>query len=277
MKNIQGQVAVITGGASGIGRLVAFGLAERGARVVAWDVNEAALGALEREGRERGLELSGTLCDISDREAVYREAVALLGRMGSVDILVNNAGVVSGSTFLETPDEKILKTMAVNVHSNFWTVKAFLPGMIERRRGHIVTISSAAGIIGVTGLADYSAGKFAVFGFHEAIRMELRRRESPVASTVVMPFFIDTGMFEGVRTRFPLLLPIMKSEYAAKRIVAAILAHKKRLIMPRFVYSVYLLRLLPVAIFDILADFFGVNSSMDAFKGRGDAAPGTRP
>jgi len=274
MKDIRGQVAVITGGASGIGRLIGIGMAERGARVVAWDLNAEALQAFEAEGRARGLDLSGVVCDVSDREAVYRIARETEERIGPVDILVNNAGVVSGSTFFDTPDEKILKTMQVNVHANFWTVKAFLPGMIARGRGHLVTISSAAGIIGVMGLADYSAGKFAVFGFHEALRMELRRLKSAVATTVVCPFFIDTGMFAGVRTRFPFLLPIMKSEQAAGRIVSAILRNRKRLVMPPFVYSVYLLRLLPVALFDLAADFFGVNHSMDGFVGRAAAASG---
>ncbi|MFA6507667.1 MAG: SDR family NAD(P)-dependent oxidoreductase, partial [Treponemataceae bacterium] len=139
---------------------------------------------------------------------------------------------------------------------------------IERNRGHLVTISSAAGLIGVTGLADYSASKFAVFGFHEALRTELRRLKSAVKTTVICPFFIDTGMFDGVRSRFPLLLPIMKSEKAAARMVGAILRNRKRLIMPPFAYSVYVLRLFPVAVFDAMADFFGVNNSMDQFKGR---------
>ncbi len=121
---------------------------------------------------------------------------------------------------------------------------------------------------GVTGLADYSASKFAAFGLHEAIRMELRRLKKNIQTTVVCPFFINTGMFDGVKTRFPLLLPIMEPEQAARRILNAILKNKKRLIMPPFVYSVYLLRLLPVSWFDGLADFFGVNHAMDSFKGR---------
>jgi len=268
MNNIHGQVALITGGASGIGRLVALRLAGLGARVILWDLNPEGLKAVEEEGRKLGLSVTGMVCDVSDRAAVYRQAAAAAESVGPVDILVNNAGIVSGGPFLDTADERILKTMEVNVHSSFWTVKAFLPGMIERGRGHLVTVSSAAGIVGVTGLADYSAAKFAVFGFHEAIRMELRRVKSRVRTTVVCPFFIDTGMFDGVKTRFPLLLPILKSDYAAKRIVGAILGGKKRLIMPRFVYSVYLLRLLPAVMFDPLADFFGVNSAMDKFRGR---------
>jgi all-trans-retinol dehydrogenase (NAD+) len=121
------------------------------------------------------------------------------------------------------------------------------------------------------GLADYSASKFAVFGFDESLRMELRRRKSAVRTTVVCPFFIDTGMFRGVRTRFPLFLPILKSEYAARRIVSAVLKNRRRLLMPPFIYAVFWLRLLPAAALDVMADFFGINHSMDHFTGRTEA------
>jgi all-trans-retinol dehydrogenase (NAD+) len=268
MKTLNGKIALITGGASGIGRLVALAFAERGARVMVWDLNAQAIAELETEARTRRLYISGMRCDVSDRKAVYECAKKTAETIGPVDILVNNAGIVSGTTFLDTPDEKMIKTMEINAMANFWTVKAFLPGMLERNSGHLVTISSAAGIVGVTGLADYSASKFAAFGFHEAIRTEIRRLGKKVHTTVVCPFFINTGMFDGVSTRFPLILPILKSEYAARRIVQAVMKKKKRLMMPRFVYSVYLLRLLPVALMDALADFFGVNRAMDNFRGR---------
>jgi len=75
-------------------------------------------------------------------------------------------------------------------------------------------------------------------------------------------------MFEGVKTRVPLLLPILKKEYAVKKIVKAVLKNKTRLIMPRFVFSVFLLRLVPTAIMDLIADFFGISHAMDDFKGR---------
>ena len=268
MKKLNGKVALITGGASGIGRLVAEKLASRGARVVVWDLNPASIEILSKEAAASGLAITGMVCDVTDREAVYRLAREVETTVGPVEILVNNAGVVSGKTLLETPDDRIVKTMEVNVLANAWTVKAFLPGMYERNSGHVVTISSAAGLVGVTGLADYSASKFAAFGFHEAIRMEIRHQRKKIRTTVVCPFFIDTGMFAGVRTRFPLLLPILKPEYAARRIVGAIARGKKRLIMPRFVYSVFLLRLLPVAVMDVIADFFGMTRAMDHFTGR---------
>ncbi len=268
MKDVKDKTVLITGGASGIGRLVGLTLAARGAKILVWDLNAGNITKLEEEARGRGFFIKGWVCDVSNKDEVYRLAEIVKAEVGPVDILVNNAGVVSGSSFLETPDEKILKTMEVNTQAQFWTTKAFLPAMIERNTGHLVTISSAAGIIGVTGLADYSASKFAAFGFHEAIRMELRRLKSRVRTTVVCPFFIDTGMFQGVKTRFPLLLPILKPEYAARRICRAILHNQKRLIMPRFVYAVYMIRLLPVGAFDAIADFFGINHTMDNFTGR---------
>jgi all-trans-retinol dehydrogenase (NAD+) len=268
MKSVQDKSVLITGGASGIGRLMAMDFAQRGAKVAVWDLNRNALKLLEAEAKDLGISIKGMVCDVSDKTAVYKQAAALTKKSGPLDILVNNAGVVSGKALLETPDEKIEKTMAINVLPLFWTAKAFLPSMIERDSGHIVTISSAAGLIGVTGLADYSASKFAAFGFDESLRMELRRLKSKVKTTVICSFFIDTGMFLGVKTRFPMLLPILKSPKAAGRIVRAVLNNRKRLIMPRFIYMIGLLRMLPTPMLDLIADFFGISHSMDHFTGR---------
>jgi all-trans-retinol dehydrogenase (NAD+) len=247
---------------------MAFDFAERGARVVIWDLNQGALNQAETEAAEKNLSIRAMICDVSNREDVYRRAESLIREIGPVDILINNAGVVSGRPMLETPDDLIEKTMRVNSHALFWTAKAFLPKMIERNSGHIVTIASAAGLIGVRGLADYCASKFAAYGFNESVRMELRRIKSRVRTTVVCPFFIDTGMFSGVKTRFPLLLPILKSSYAAKKIVSAVLKNKEQLIMPRFANTLFVLRLFPPALVDMAADFFGINHAMDEFKGR---------
>jgi all-trans-retinol dehydrogenase (NAD+) len=276
MKDIKDKVVLITGGGSGIGRLMAIAFAEKKAKVIIWDINAKAIKAVEEEAAEKRLFIKGMVCDVSNRENVYSQAKKLVSGYGPLDILINNAGVVSpkganpapGPTFLSIPDESIIKTIDINTFSLFWTCKAFLPSMIERNSGHIVTISSAAGIIGVKGLSDYCAGKFAAFGFNESLRMEFRRMKSAIKTTVVCPFFIDTGMFDGVKTRFHLLLPILKSKYATKKIVSAVLKNRRLLIMPRFVYSVFILRLLPTWALDLTADFFGISHAMDDFKGR---------
>jgi all-trans-retinol dehydrogenase (NAD+) len=268
MKDITGKVVVVTGGASGIGRLIALDFAERGAKTVVWDMNETGLREMEETGRSRGLFIRAVRCDVSDRAEVYRAAGRLETELGPVDILVNNAGVVSGSPLTDTPDEKILNTISVNVLALFWTTRAFLPGMLERNSGHLVTIGSAAGIIGVTGLVDYSASKFAAFGYHEALTMELRKKGSAVKTTLVCPFYIDTGLFEGASTRFPLILPILKKENAARRIVKAVLNNKRMIVLPPVVRIVFLLRLFPSFIFDGVVGFLGISHTMDHFTGR---------
>ena len=140
--------------------------------------------------------------------------------------------------------------------------------MLERDRGHIVTIASAAGLVGTSKLVDYCASKHAAVGFDESLRLELRRARSRVLTTVVCPFYIDTGMFQGVKSRFPLLLPILGEEKVAARIVRALERNERQVIMPPLIRILPAMRLLPIALFDRVIDFFGVNTSMDEFTGR---------
>ncbi len=165
-------------------------------------------------------------------------------------------------------DAEVERTFAVNTLALFRTVRAFLPGMLAQGRGHIVTVASAAGIAAVPRMTDYSASKSAAIAFDEALRLELKHDGAPVKTTVVCPYYISTGMFEGVRTRFPLLLPIMKPEAVAARIVRAIERDESRVILPWFVRCAFPLRLLPTSWFDAIMDFFGITKSMDAFTGR---------
>lgn len=112
--------------------------------------------------------------DVSDREAVYRTAHRVREEIGPVDILINNAGIVCCKTMLELPDKAIENTFAVNILAHYWTIKAFLPDMIRQKRGHIVTIASVTGMVGIYGCTDYSATKFACIGLHESLFCELK-------------------------------------------------------------------------------------------------------
>jgi len=268
MSEIAGRNVLITGAASGIGRLMALELARKGGNVVAWDLDGPGLEQLLGELRSLGGRPRADVVDVTDRARVYAAAAQVKAELGAVDILVNNAGVVSGKRFLDLTDEKIEQTLQVNTLALFWTAKAFLPGMIAANRGHLVTVASAAGTIGVSGLADYSASKFGAVGFDEAARVEMKRIAPGVKTTVVCPYFIDTGMFDGVRTRFPFLLPILKADRVTRRIVRAIERDRPRVLMPFLVYLVPVLRLLPVRLFDAIAGVLGINVSMDHFTGR---------
>jgi len=271
-----GRNVLITGAASGIGRLLAGRIAAEGARLILWDVDAEALQRARVELATTAATVTAYACDLRDRAAIAATAAATLRDVGPIDILVNNAGIVSGRTLLEARDDDILRTFDVNTLALFWTTRAFLPAMLERGTGHVVTIASAAGLVGTSRLVDYCASKHAAVGFDESLRLELRRLGSNVKTTVVCPFYISTGMFAGVKTRFRLLLPILTPDYAADRIVRAVRRDRRRLVMPRLVYATWLARLLPVPAFDGLMEFLGVNRSMDEFVGRATADEAVR-
>jgi all-trans-retinol dehydrogenase (NAD+) len=135
VSEVADRVVLVTGGASGIGRLVAERLAALGARLVLWDVNQEALDrvvpAVEACGRHPAY---GYVCDVGRREHVYEMAQRVRDEVGHVDVLINNAGIVSGQRFLDLPDSKIEATFRINTLALFWTCKAFLPEMIARSR-----------------------------------------------------------------------------------------------------------------------------------------------
>jgi len=266
---LEGAHVLITGAASGLGRLLALGAAARGARLTLLDRNAEGLQAVWEElaGAPAG-EAAVWTVDLADRAALQAVAARVLATRGPVDILINNAGVVNGLHLLEGSDAAIERTFQVNTLALFWTARAFLPAMIRQGRGHVVTIASAAGLGGTSRLTDYCASKFAAVGFDESLRQELRRLGHPVRTTVVCPWYIATGMFRGASTRWPRLLPILRPEYVARRILAAVAADRRRLILPRFVLAVLLVRCLPPDLSDAVLRCFGVDRSMDGFSGR---------
>jgi all-trans-retinol dehydrogenase (NAD+) len=272
MTTFDGKNVLITGSASGIGRLMAQKIAAQGANVILWDLNLSGLESLSDQLQRWGYRSAVYhQCDLSDRQEIQDTARRVLAEHGPVDILINNAGIVSGKPLLELSDEAIERTFQVNALSLFWTTRAFLPGMLAKNQGHIVTIASAGGLIGVPRMTDYSASKFAAIGFDDALRVELKRLgHHGIRTTVVCPYYINTGMFKGVKTRVPWLLPIMEPEDAVNKILNAIQKDKHRLVMPPFALITYPGRLLPLPLFDKLAEFFGINKSMDDFVGRGE-------
>jgi all-trans-retinol dehydrogenase (NAD+) len=261
---------LITGGAGVIGRLLAQRFLQDNAICILLDIDENSLTKVVNDYKSRfgNDSVDGFLADFSNRENVLSTMDKVLQKYHFIDILINNAGIVTGKNLLDSTFDEIEKTMTVNATSHFWTIKKILPLMLEKNKGHIVTISSAAGIIGVPKLSDYCASKFAAFGIDESLRMELHKNKSKIKTTVVCPYYINTGMFKGVKTRFPFLLPILEPEKAVDKIYKGIIKKKTRVIFPFLVYFTWLLRLLPTTFFDWTANFLGIHSSMDNFVGK---------
>jgi all-trans-retinol dehydrogenase (NAD+) len=261
---LNGSRVLITGGASGLGRQMALQSAAKGARVVIWDMNLEQAKKVVAEIKKSGGTAEAHQVDVTDRLAVNKLAL----KVGAVDVLFNNAGVVSGDWFLDLNPDSIERTYRVNVLSLYWMTQAFLPAMVQSGRGCVVTISSASGMLGVAKLTDYAASKFAAFGFMESLRSELRMKRSNVNTLTVCPHYIGTGMFDGVQTKFPWLLPILDEVKVAAKILRSVEKGKAMLVMPKFVHVIPVVRVLPIRAFDRITDFFGVNRTMDNFRGR---------
>ena len=261
---LNGSRVLITGGASGLGRQMALQSAAKGAHVVIWDMNLEQAKNVVTEIKKAGGTAEAHQVDVTDRLAVNKLAL----KVGAVDVLFNNAGVVSGDWFLDLNPDSIERTYRVNVLSLYWMTQAFLPAMVQSGRGCVVTISSASGMLGVAKLTDYAASKFAAFGFMESLRSELRMKRSNVNTLTVCPHYIGTGMFDGVQTKFPWLLPILDEVKVAAKILRSVEKGKAMLVMPKFVHVIPVVRVLPIRAFDRITDFFGVNRTMDNFRGR---------
>uniref|UniRef100_A0A1A9ZPW5 Uncharacterized protein n=1 Tax=Glossina pallidipes TaxID=7398 RepID=A0A1A9ZPW5_GLOPL len=232
-KSLSTDIALITGGGNGLGRLLALRLCKMGAKVVIWDINKAGINKTVQMLEELGGYCKGYVVDISKREEVYKAAEEVQQDVGDINLLINNAGVVSGFNLLDTPDHLIERSFNVNVMAHFWTTKAFLPKMIENENGHIVTIASMAGHVGINKLVDYSASKFAAVGFDEALRLELEvLGHNNIKTTCICPFFIQqTGMFDNVLARW---VSTLNPNEVADRIIIAIKRNEKLAIIPSF-------------------------------------------
>uniref|UniRef100_A0A8D2CRB5 Short chain dehydrogenase/reductase family 16C member 5 n=1 Tax=Sciurus vulgaris TaxID=55149 RepID=A0A8D2CRB5_SCIVU len=270
-KNVAGEIVLITGSGSGLGRLLALHFARLGSVLVLWDINtegnEETLQMAQEAGATR---VHAYTCDCSRKEDVYRVANQVKKEVGDVSILINNAGIVTGKNFLDSPDELMEKSFDVNFKAHLWTYKAFLPAMIANDHGHLVCISSSAGLVGVNGLADYCASKYAAIGFAESMFVEtFALKQKGIKTTIVCPFFIKTGMFEGCTTKCPMLLPILEPDYVVRKIVDAILQEKMYLYIPKFLYFLMFLRsVLPIKTGLLLGDYLGVLEAMEGFTGQ---------
>lgn len=177
-KSIKDKHVFVTGGGSGLGRRLSELFASKGAVITVSDINLQGADDTVRSIQSKGGKAVAVRCDVSDPDDVRRAAAESVQHFGDVHILVNNAGIVSGKSILENSEKMIKKTLEVNTIAHAYTIRAFLPAMLAKNEGHIVTIASAGGLIGVSGLADYCASKYGAVGFDESIRMELKKRGS---------------------------------------------------------------------------------------------------
>lgn len=275
--HIKGTNVLITGGASGIGRIMGRICLEKGAsNLIVWDINQANIDKTEAElsdvkpaeaGVSKG-QIHSYIVNVSDPQAIKSAYEKVKSEVGEVDILVNCAGIVRGNnTFDKQTVQDINLTMDINAYAPMYVALAVLPDMLRRDRGHICNIASAAGMLGVPKLSVYCASKWAVIGWTESMRVELKQARSHVRVTSVAPYFINTGMFDGVNSK---VFPILDPENTAAKIIRAVEVGKSFRGIPFAYHFIRIWQgLLPNFLFDfIFGKVFGVYSVMDHFTGR---------
>jgi NAD(P)-dependent dehydrogenase (short-subunit alcohol dehydrogenase family) len=188
-------LALVTGGARGIGFAIAKKLAENGYDVVITGRDRKRLDDARRKLEKTGARAYSFECDVTDRRHV-EGVVEKVWKIGPLDVLVNNAGVAFNRELLGNSDDEIERMIDTNLKGVIDCTRTFLPRMVERRKGIIINISSGAGKYGFPGLAVYSATKFAVIGFTEALAREVERRGVRVFA--ICPGDTDTDMWRSL-------------------------------------------------------------------------------
>ncbi len=195
MFDLGGRTALVTGASGGIGAAIARALAAQGARVGLSGTREAALEALAGE-----IEGAAVLsCNLADSEAADGLVARAEKALGPLDILVSNAGVTRDGLFLRMRDEDWQTVLDINLTAGFRLARAALRGMMRRRRGRIVAVSSVVGVTGNPGQANYAASKAGVIGMTKAVAAEVAGRG--VTVNCIAPGFIDTAMTQDLNDK----------------------------------------------------------------------------
>jgi NAD(P)-dependent dehydrogenase (short-subunit alcohol dehydrogenase family) len=222
MDEFEGRVAVITGGASGMGRAFADRFAAAGMKLVLADIEEDALSRAITELRDGGADALGVPTDVARLEDLETLRDRALEAFGRVHVVCNNAGVAGGAV-IDTPIEVWRWVLGVNLWGVIHGCHVFVPLLVEQDEGHVVNTASLAGLSGVAGLGVYSTSKFAVVGLSESLHHDLAARGSQVGVSVLCPGFVQTRIFESHRNMPDHLRAVREPDAAADAAQRAII------------------------------------------------------
>ncbi|KAH0565785.1 hypothetical protein GP486_000830 [Trichoglossum hirsutum] len=211
------EIVVVTGGSGGIGGNVVKLLDERGIKVVVLDIIPLTF--------EASSNVHFFKCDVTSTAAIASAASEIRSSIGQPTILVNNAGIARGRNLLDLTESDIRLTFNVNTLAHFFLVQQFVPDMVAKNHGMIVTVASIAAYVSTPQMVDYAASKAAALSFHEGLTAELKTRyNAPKVRTVlVTPGYTKTPLFEGFTNHLPFAFPNLEPETVAEEIVRQVL------------------------------------------------------
>jgi 3-oxoacyl-[acyl-carrier protein] reductase len=225
MQNLKGKTALITGAGRGIGRAAAIALAQEGVNIGLLGRTLENLEKVTDDLEQYGVNVSGAAADVADMNSVHHAVDHITSELGPIDILINNAGTAKFGGFLELEPEEWEKIIQVNLMGTYYVTRAVLPGMIERKTGDIINISSTAGQKGAPVTSAYSASKFGVLGLTESLMMEVRKHNIRVTamtpSTVATDLAVENNLVGENTER------VMQAEDLAEMMVAQLKLHPR--------------------------------------------------
>jgi short-subunit dehydrogenase len=251
------KIVVITGASSGIGEAAAIEFAKRGAKLVLVARRKEKLEDLQKSLTQFRTEVLVCPCDVSDKESVKKMSDVVLAKFGKIDILINNAGFAIYGTVENLTIEEIESQMQTNYFGMVYCTKNFIPILQKQNSGHIVNVASVAASFGLPGIAPYCASKFAMLGFSEGLKHELRGTN--IGVTVVSPIMVRTNFFDHESfAKMPKYSPTsLDPKTVANAIIRASESSRLEIIVPGIVrIGVWLKHTIPFVINPIMGAVF---------------------
>ncbi len=251
-KRLAGRSVLVTGGASGIGRELCLAFARGGARIGLIDRDQSGLEALAEALRRSGVACATAAADVRERERLHGAARDIVAALGPIDVLIASAGICRASTVDDLRIAHLEEIVQVNFLGTVYAIEAVLPSMLERGKGHIVGISSMAGVRGIPFEPGYSASKAAVAAYLESLRGELRKRGITV--TTVFPGYVQTPLLDEINGMMGADMSAGRaftSTAAAERIMAGLERKRSYVSFPTPLWlSVRLSQIMPPRFYD---------------------------
>lgn len=261
--DFKNKIVLITGASSGIGKQTAIEFAKKGANLILVARRKDRLESIADELKKFHISILVCQCDVSNKEQVKEMSKTVLEEFNTVDILINNAGFAIYGSVSELSIDEIESQMETNYFGMVYCIKNFLPYMLEKKSGHIVNVASVAASFGLPGIAPYCASKFAMLGFSEGLKHELKN--TGIGITVVSPIMVKTDFFnhpsfENMSKFSPTSL---NSKTVANAILKASNSSRLEIIVPSVVRgAVWLKNTFPYLINPILGKAFKNQSNL---------------
>ena len=263
--DFKNKVVLITGASSGIGKDTAIEFAKKGANIVLVSRTKENLEQVAEQLKQFNVVVLVCQCDVSKKDQVKEMSKTVLEKFDSVDILVNNAGFAIYGSVTDLSIDDIESQMETNYFGMIYCIKNFLPSMLDKKSGHIVNVASVAASFGLPGIASYCASKFAMLGFSEGLKHELKN--TGVGITVVSPIMVRTNFFDHPSfEKMPKFSPTsLSSKTVAKTILKAANSPRLEIIVPSIVRgAVWMKNTFPYFINPILGKAF--KKQLDSMK-----------